>query len=168
MTLQHPTARPMTRRQLLWTGFAGLLGLSALSGCASQAGASSSGRTTALIRATMHKSPTCSCCGEYAAYLEANRFEIELVLDEDVARPKAAFGVPVAMWSCHTLQVGDYFVEGHVPLAAVEHLLRTRPDIDGIALPGMPAGSPGMPGRKAEVFVIYAVKDGQISEFMRI
>ncbi len=168
MNFHTLTNRPLSRRQLLWAGFAGLLSLAALSGCAPQTGASQSGRTTALTRATMYKSPTCSCCGEYAAYLEANRFEIEVVLDEDVARPKAAFGVPAAMWSCHTLRVGDYFVEGHVPLAAIEHLLRTRPDIDGIALPGMPAGSPGMPGRKTEVFVIHAIKDGQVSEFMRI
>jgi len=72
------------------------------------------------------------------------------------------------MQSCHTTEIGDYFVEGHVPIEAIDKLLAEKPDIDGITLPDMPAGSPGMPGVKREEFVIYSLKDGESSEFMRI
>jgi hypothetical protein len=72
------------------------------------------------------------------------------------------------MESCHTTVIDGYFVEGHVPFEAIEKLLAERPDIDGIALPDMPAGSPGMPGRKSGPFDIYQVKDGQYSLFVSI
>ena len=73
------------------------------------------------------------------------------------------------MESCHTVVIGDYFIEGHIPLEAVEKLLVEKPDIKGIAMPGMPSGSPGMPGAKKGDFVIYAVNnDGTTEEFMRI
>ena len=70
---------------------------------------------------------------------------------------------------CHTTIIGDYFVEGHVPLEAVEKLLTEKPDIKGIAMPGMPSGSPGMPGAKKGDFVIYAVnRDGSYEEWTRL
>ena len=72
------------------------------------------------------------------------------------------------MESCHTAIFGDYFVEGHVPIEAVNKLLEEKPDIDGIALPEMPSGSPGMPGPKLEPFKIYSIKDGQASEFLSL
>jgi hypothetical protein len=72
------------------------------------------------------------------------------------------------MDSCHTLIIEDYFVEGHIPIEAIEKLLAEQPDIDGITLPDMPSGSPGMPGVKKGDFVIYSVKGGKTSEFMRI
>ncbi len=72
------------------------------------------------------------------------------------------------MKSCHTTVIEGYFVEGHVPVAAIEKLVAEKPDIDGIALPNMPAGSPGMPGRQTEAFKVYALSDGISSEFMLI
>ena len=72
------------------------------------------------------------------------------------------------MQSCHTTIIGKYFIEGHVPFEAVEKLLKEQPDIDGIALPGMPIGTPGMPGDKDEPYVIYQLKDGKFSVFMTI
>ncbi len=72
------------------------------------------------------------------------------------------------MESCHTAVIGDYFVEGHLPVEAVAKLLAEKPAIDGIALPGMPSGSPGMPGPKTAAFKIYALSDGKTSEFMTI
>jgi hypothetical protein len=71
------------------------------------------------------------------------------------------------MRSCHTTVGGGYFVEGHVPIAAIESLLARRPAILGIALPGMPAGSPGMTGTQTEPFVVYAVSRTGISVFAR-
>ena len=64
------------------------------------------------------------------------------------------------MQSCHTTVIGKYFVEGHMPFEAINKLLSENPDISGIALPGMPSGSPGMPGPQAEPFMVYSIKDG--------
>ena len=73
------------------------------------------------------------------------------------------------MESCHTTVIGEYFVEGHVPVEAIEKLLAEKPDVAGIGMPGMPSGSPGMPGAKQGQFIIYSInKDGTINEFMRI
>ncbi|MFC1710850.1 DUF411 domain-containing protein [Nanoarchaeota archaeon] len=120
------------------------------------------------VSATVYKSPTCGCCVKYIPYAESKGFEIGVQTTTYIDPIKAEYGIPSSMQSCHTMVVDDYFVEGHVPIKAVEKLLEERPDIDGIALPGMPAGSPGMPGTKQGDFVIYAVKGGQVSEFMRI
>ena len=77
--------------------------------------------------------------------------------------------IPSELESCHTTIIGGYFVEGHIPLEAVEKLLKEKPDIKGIAMPGMPSGSPGMPGAKKGDFVVYKVNnDGSYDEFMRI
>jgi hypothetical protein len=70
---------------------------------------------------------------------------------------KARFGIEPAMQSCHTMEIGGYAVEGHVPLEAIERLLSERPELQGIALPGMPTGSPGMSGPKTEPFEIYGI-----------
>jgi hypothetical protein len=72
------------------------------------------------------------------------------------------------MQSCHTTIIGKYFIEGHVPLEAINKLLKEQPSIDGIALPGMPIGTPGMPGKKEEPYVIYQLIDGKFSVFMTI
>jgi hypothetical protein len=78
---------------------------------------------------------------------------------------KAERGVPEGAWSCHTAVVAGYVVEGHVPAEAIEALLAQRPPIDGIALPAMPDGSPGMPGVKAAPFEILAIDGGATSVF---
>ena len=76
--------------------------------------------------------------------------------------------IPPAMTSCHIMSIGDYFVVGHVPVAAIEKLIEEKPDIDGIVVPGMPLGSPGMNGELTEPLVIYALSNGVVSEFMII
>ncbi len=81
---------------------------------------------------------------------------------------KKKYQIPQNMESCHTGVIEGYFVEGHVPVEAIEELLAEKPDISGIALPGMPPGSPGMPDQKTEAFKIYALSDGTASEFMII
>jgi len=119
--------------------------------------------TRAIV--TVYKSPTCSCCHEWEAYLRAAGYRVDSIPTEDMATVKARFSLPEATWSCHTAVIEGYAVEGHVPVAAIEDLLAARPAIDGIALPGMPAGSPGMAGVQAAPFQILAIDDGATSEF---
>ncbi len=118
---------------------------------------------------TLFKSMSCGCCGAYADWLQRKGVEMNVVNSADMESVRNNYGIPVSMRSCHTTIYGDYFVEGHIPIEAVKKLLREKPDIKGIAMPGMPSGSPGMPGAKQELFIIYAVQqDGSTSEFMRI
>jgi hypothetical protein len=119
-------------------------------------------------KAIVYKSPTCGCCGNYITYLRSNGFDVEIKSVQNTASVKEEHGIPYNMSSCHTTVIGDYFIEGHVPIEAVDKLLTEKPDIDGIALPGMPAGSPGMPGLKSGEFIIHSLSDGKVSEFMSL
>jgi hypothetical protein len=121
--------------------------------------------TQAAIIVEVYKSPTCSCCHEWEAYLRARSYDVRSIPTEDMVRVKADRGVPGAAFSCHTALINGYVVEGHVPIEAIQDLLADRPAIDGIALPEMPPGSPGMPGAKAAPFEILAIEDGELSVF---
>ena len=125
---------------------------------------------TYLDTATLYKAPNCLCCLEYTKYLEKNSgASIDVVEVSDLAKTKQKYNVPRDVESCHTMDIGEYYVEGHVPQEAIGKLAEETPDIAGISLPGMPSGSPGMPGEKTEEFVIYAVSgDGSYREFMQI
>lgn len=114
---------------------------------------------------TMYRSPDCSCCHLWADIARQKGWSVASADKLDMAAFKAEAGVPMEYSSCHTTIVGGYFVEGHVPLAAVDRLLAERPDIDGIALPGMPAGSPGMGGVQEAPFEIVAIIDGAATPF---
>ncbi|RIJ15077.1 DUF411 domain-containing protein [Henriciella mobilis] len=109
--------------------------------------------------ATMYKTPWCGCCLGHAKYLEDHGFEVEIVeLQPDALNElKAERGIPARQGGCHTLIVEGYVVEGHVPVEAIETLLEERPDITGLSLPGMPAGSPGMGGEKSAPFKIEVI-----------
>ncbi|WP_244561601.1 DUF411 domain-containing protein [Mesorhizobium australicum] len=108
------------------------------------------------------KNPQCNCCDGYAHYLRKNGFEIEVKLTIDLAWISSKAGVPANFQGCHTMFIDGHVVDGHVPVKAVQKLLSERPDIAGIALPGMPMGSPGIAGGKTEPFTIYEVtKDGK-------
>jgi len=118
---------------------------------------------------TIFKTNSCGCCAVYSQHASAQGLNVKVVPVDDIDAVKQPFGIPKSMQSCHTSTIGEYFVEGHVPVEAVEKLLNEKPDIKGIMLPGMPSGSPGMPGSKAGDLVIYALhKDGSTSEFMRL
>ena len=118
----------------------------------------------------IYKSANCGCCGIYGSYFKSRgNSNAKVITVEDIDSIKSKYNVPAELQSCHTTIVGNYFVEGHIPLKAVNKLLEERPDIAGIAMPGMPSGSPGMPGTKKGDFVIYSVnRDGSYGEFMRI
>ncbi|MBR9680391.1 MAG: hypothetical protein GOU98_01040 [Candidatus Altiarchaeota archaeon] len=122
------------------------------------------------IKMEVYKSPSCGCCTYYADYLKAKGADVEVILVEDIELNsiKQSLGIPIGMYSCHTTKIGDYFIEGHIPKEGLFKLLNEKPNIGGIALPGMPSGSPGMPGAKSGDFVIYSISEGQTKEFMRI
>ena len=114
------------------------------------------------------KSPSCGCCNGYVLFLEKENFKVKRTDLESIHTIKQKYAIPLEMQSCHTTIIDKYFIEGHVPLEAINKLLKERPDIDGIALPGMPIGTPGMPGDKEEPYVIYQLVDGNFSVFMTI
>ena len=114
------------------------------------------------------KTPSCGCCYGYVLFLKKEQFNVKETDMRSLHLIKQKYNIPLEMQSCHTTIIGKYFIEGHVPLEAVNKLLKEQPDIDGIALPGMPIGTPGMPGKKEEPFVVYQLIDGKFSIFMTI
>ena len=93
---------------------------------------------------TIYKNPWCGCCKVWADAMKAEGYEIKLVNLEDLTVIKRQAGVPEQLNSCHTVSYGKYVLEGHVPLEAIRKLEREKPDIRGIGVAGMPAGSLGM------------------------
>jgi hypothetical protein len=117
---------------------------------------------------TVYKSPTCGCCEGWSTYMRQQGFEVEVISVVDLDTIKDKYNIPKNLESCHTAIVGDYVVEGHIPIDVVDKLLEEKPDIDGIALPRMPSGSPGMPGPKTGEWIIYGLEEGQYSEYTRV
>ena len=103
---------------------------------------------------TVYKSPTCGCCGKWVMHMREKGFSVTVHNVADVNPIKAKQGLPRRLASCHTALVEGYVVEGHVPADAVQRLLAERPEIKGIAVPGMPAGSPGMEGDHSDPYDI--------------
>jgi hypothetical protein len=109
--------------------------------------------------ARVYKSATCGCCSLWVEHMRREGFTVEVTDTPELAAIKDTLGVPAGLGSCHTARIGDYVVEGHVPAADVKRLLRERPEgVTGIAVPGMPIGSPGMevPGRPADPYTVVA------------
>ena len=114
------------------------------------------------------KTPSCGCCYGYVLFLEEEKFKVKQTDLRSLHSIKKKYNIPLEMQSCHTTILGKYFIEGHVPIEAINKLLKEKPNIDGIALPGMPIGTPGMPGEKEEPYIIYQLVDGKSSVFMII
>jgi hypothetical protein len=114
-------------------------------------------RAQAARHATLYKNPHCGCCEDYATYLRSHGYAVDVVATHDLDAVKSKHHVPDALGGCHTTLLGGYVVEGHVPASVIKRLLRERPAIRGVSLPGMPAGSPGMTGRKEEPFRIFEI-----------
>jgi hypothetical protein len=114
-----------------------------------------------VIPATVYKDPHCSCCDEYVKYLGKNGFRVKVVVMDDMQPIKRQNKIPITYESCHTVLVDGYVVEGHVPVGAIKKLLAERPKIQGISVPGMPAGSPGMGGEKTEPLTVYEIAPDQ-------
>ena len=128
---------------------------------------------TAVTKTSKHnvevfKTASCGCCYGYVLFLEEEKFKVKQTDMRSLHLIKKKYNIPLKMQSCHTTILGKYFIEGHVPIEAINKLLKEQPDIDGIALPGMPTGTPGMPGEKDKPYVIYQLVDGKSSVFMTI
>ena len=119
-------------------------------------------------RITVFKDPNCGCCKSWVEHLRKHGFDVIARDTSDVAPTKQTARVPQQLYSCHTAFVNRYVVEGHVPAADIDRLLKEKPKIAGIAVAGMPAGSPGMEvGRVDKYDVIAFNRDGSTRVFAR-
>ncbi|MBA4325528.1 MAG: metal-binding protein [Rhodobacter sp.] len=154
------TRQYLGRRDVLLAGV-GLAGLAAVPVLAA------SGPTTVHVR----KDPDCGCCTAWIEILAADGFAVtvELMPPDELLQFKLAQGIPETMVSCHTAEAGGYLIEGHVPPADLRRLLADKPDALGLAVPGMPWGSPGMgPEAEREAYDVFLVaRDGSTTVFAR-
>ncbi|NOG30762.1 DUF411 domain-containing protein [Halomonas sp. TBZ9] len=129
------------------------------------------GLTTSTMAAStveVHSDPNCGCCGAWVEHLEANGFEVDHQRHNDVRGVKIEQGVTPQIASCHTAIVDGYVIEGHVPADDIKALLKERPEVAGLTVPGMPHGSPGMEtGREDDYAVLSWTRDSQPPEIFR-
>lgn len=153
------------RKHKFWRNLiAGVL----VAGFLPQAAFSDSGKQTDLEPITVYKSPTCGCCGKWVQHLQDNGFQVEAINRNDMNSIKSQAGVPRQLASCHTATIGGYVIEGHVPAADIKRLLKERPAVTGLTVPGMPMGSPGMEGPRQDRYnVLTFDKDGNSKVFSR-
>lgn len=114
----------------------------------------------AAIPAVLYKNPQCTCCEAYARYLDHHGFTVKVIPTDQLDLITRMAGVPTALEGCHTMKVGNYVIEGHVPAPMIKKLLAEHPKIIGIGIPGMPAGVPGMPampGMKVGPIPVYEI-----------
>lgn len=151
------------------------LGACAVAESATDAGRQAKAATPAHSSATLplmtvHKHESCGCCSVWIEHVEKAGFTVVAKNVDDMGPIKQSVGVPYTMGSCHTAEVDGYFVEGHVSAEDILRLLRERPDAKGLAVPGMPIGSPGMehPDGRVQPYVVSLVlRDGSVREFSR-
>ena len=118
----------------------------------------------------VHKSPSCGCCVAWVEHMQHAGFAVEVRNVDNLDPVKSRVGVPVGKGSCHTAEVGGYFVEGHVPADDIKRLLAEKPTARGLTVPGMPTGSPGMevPGVPAQAYAVELVaQDGSTQVFQQ-
>jgi len=123
---------------------------------------------SAMPTVDVYKSPTCGCCEKWVEHMRANGFRVVTHDTDNVVQHKARLGVPLAMGSCHTAEVGGYVIEGHVPAGDVKRLLAEKPAARGLVSPGMPDSAPGMdmPGKTPyQIFLVS--NDGVTSSYAR-
>ncbi len=156
MTPSHTPGRALARRSLLGLAAASLLGSWPLVSHAARA-----------VPVEVWKDPDCGCCKDWVAHLQANGFQVKIHdTGNDAARTRA--GIAPQYGSCHTARVGSYAIEGHVPAREIRRLLSEKPNAIGLAVPGMPVGSPGMDGpaygkRRDAYNVMLLSRDGGAS-----
>jgi hypothetical protein len=108
------------------------------------------------------KDPSCGCCQAWADHLKAAGFDVSIHESDDMNGVKAMNRVPSELASCHTAKTGGYVIEGHVPAADIMRLLKEKPKVHGLAVPGMPLGSPGMemPDGETEAYDVMSFDEG--------
>ncbi len=148
---------------LLGSALGMLPGRRLLAGEGDEAGAAADG----AVRMVVHKTPTCGCCSKWVDHVTAAGFDVEVITVASTGDIRSRLGVPDNLRSCHTAAVGGYWVEGHVPADVIRRMLDDgRDDISGIAVPGMPIGSPGMEGPNPERYLVVAYgKDGKVYRY---
>lgn len=163
----------MNLRALVFTGLALVGGASIVLGSREPATPAPTGAAApavapavaSLLRAApdadviqVYKSPTCGCCGDWIEHLEEHGFTVEVIDEPNMFAVKSELGLPRDLASCHTARVAGYLVEGHVPAQDIQRLLEDRPQLAGLAVPGMPVGSPGMEveGQPADAYDVVA------------
>ena len=127
-------------------------------------------QSSAKPQMTVYKSSTCGCCSKWVEHMQANGFEVKAIDVDDIDKVKHERGVPDSAASCHTAVVNGYVVEGHVPADAVLKVLKEKPPIAGIAVPGMPMGAPGMEvpsGQKAAYTIVSFDKTGKTAVYQQ-
>ncbi|MFC6965096.1 DUF411 domain-containing protein [Halocatena marina] len=149
---------------------ASISAIGALAGCASNSGSPSLTEAKPLLAtSTLVKTPSCTCCQYYADALTQRDITLNIKSVRDLLQIKRQKGIPQKLHSCHTILTEQYVIEGHVPFEALNKLATEQPDIKGIALPGMPAGSVGMGGTKQEKFTVVSFTDsGKLTIFIRV
>ncbi len=110
--------------------------------------------SAAVSRITVFKDPTCGCCGKWAEHLRANGFDVTVQEVRDLGEYRQKYGVPANLASCHTATIEGYSIEGHVPAREIQRLLKERPKAKGLAVPGMPVGSPGMESTRTQAYSV--------------
>lgn len=121
-----------------------------------------------LSEMVVYQSKTCGCCKKWVQHLVDNGFNVKSVILDDVSETKAKLGIPQKLASCHTATIDGYLVEGHVPASAIKKMLKERPKVKGISVPGMPIGSPGMEADHVESYnVISFTNNGTQNIFER-
>jgi hypothetical protein len=155
---------PLTRRD--WLRHAGAAALALVAGRRLAADSPDSVGDAPPPPMVVYKDPNCGCCTAWNEHMTAAGFRLQVKDTAQMAQVKGAIGVPAALQSCHTGVIAGYFVEGHVPADLVQKLVREKPAIAGLAVPGMPAGSPGMEGPPPERYDILAVsRTGTVSVY---
>lgn len=114
----------------------------------------------------VHKDPTCGCCTGWVRHLERAAFAVTVAETADLKGVRKRLGVPADLAACHTAEIQGYVIEGHVPASAVRRLLEQRPAAVGLAVPGMPAGSPGMEGGPPRKYDVVVFTAGDRKSFM--
>ena len=108
----------------------------------------------------LYKNPECQCCEGYADYLRHNGFEVKVIPTNDLTLMGEKYGISDSLQPCHLSLIGGYVVGGHIPIEVIDRLLSEKPQITGISLPGMPQGTPGMPGKKPDRLTVYEIVKG--------
>ena len=131
--------------------------------------APTSGLSTPIV-VTSYRSSTCGCCKGWLDHLRKAGFTVKDYVTDNIGSVKQRYGVPDQMQSCHTARIGGYTVEGHIPVSAIQRLLKERPKVAGIAVPGMPLGSPGMesPLKKESYTVFTFTASGRTQPFQAV
>lgn len=124
-------------------------------------------RAEAPAKLDVYKDPNCGCCVGWVAHLKRHGFVTRVIDTAEMAAIKARLGIPDELASCHTAQLGNYIIEGHVPAHAIKRLLMEKPGALGLAVPGMPIGSPGMEGGTPEAYDVVLFGKGEQSVFGR-